>query len=155
MDELIPLDPKNSRFQSGAGITTYELAFLVKEEAESSIVTAALERCGATIINANPLSRIRLAYPIRHETQAFFGHVVFSLDPARISEVDEILRLDHSLLRYLTITPPIEMRSATPREEGYPAAMAPKEKAKPVVKPASGGMLSNEALEEKLEEILK
>lgn len=130
----------------------YEISFLVRQEGEAKEVVSALKRHGAEVSYEAPLNKIRLAYPIKRETSAYFGYVWFFAMPEAIAQVEHDLRLNKEVLRFLVVTDIVkktapekrEMREAPKSAPLAPVAALPKEKE-----------LTNEDLEKKLEEILK
>lgn len=124
----------------------YELAFLVNVAEAGAGVFEVLRKCGATLSFQSPINQIRLTYPIKKQLSAFFGYCHFSAAPEAVSKIKSELNLMPAVPRFLIITPPLKpaVRQAKPA--------APSSEAKP--KPELP-VLSNEALEEKLEEILK
>ena len=99
-----------------------------------------------------------LAYQIKKENEAYFGYLHFLANTDKIKNISDDLKLNQKVLRFLIITPPITkmMRMATPRiikKTFQPRAVERMEIKKP--SPAPTATLSNEALEKKLEEILK
>lgn len=144
-----------------------------------------LKKNDAEITSQGHLARQRLAYPIKKETHAIFGFLNFLLYPSAAAGFYHELRLDPRVLRFLLITPPVAKQSArygsairqasgvsagasesvrAPRvsraappaggPEGGPSPFDTKgEGPKKTESPAE--VLSNEALEKRLEEILQ
>jgi ribosomal protein S6 len=131
----------------------YELAFLLKNRDTESAVETLVKQHGGNIIFKSPVSETRLAYPIKKLQQAYFGYVYFMAMPNEVEKIMHDANLNQALLRVLVITPPVgkgpaSLRNARVERTG--------KKAEEVVAPAAvGGILTNEALEEKLSEILK
>ncbi len=125
----------------------YEIAFLLKEE-NNSIISPILKKRGFDILAENPLVKIRLAYPVKKESYAYFGCCHFEGEPGAIKELRADLKLNLEILRYLIITPPFVKE--------FSRKFAPeKEKSEKKVSLSSESILTNEALEKKIEEILK
>jgi len=112
-------------------------------------VKSALEKAGARINFEGQASRITLSYPIKKEREAHFGYFQFEVTPDKIKEIDEELKNSQEIIRFLTITPGYLKNRGKPQIFSRPRPSA--------VKPAEGKSLplSNEALEKKIEEILK
>lgn len=123
----------------------YEIAFLVKNPEEEKTVIDLINQYKGKVIQKSPLKELKLAYPIKKHITAYFGCVQFELLPADIEKVSQSLKLNSQILRYLAITPPIMKQEKR--------IMGVKEHIKPPA--VSQPVLTNEALEEKLEEILK
>lgn len=121
----------------------YEISYLLKTEEDAGLVVKVLSDLGADIVNESAISEIKLSYPIKKEVKAFFAHLHFSLDPELIIKLKDKLQLNSKILRFLIITPPFV--KSQPRREALEF------RAKPVEQPRVE--LSNDALEEKLEEI--
>jgi ribosomal protein S6 len=82
----------------------------VKDELEQIITKA-----GGTIIFSQQPERRRLSYAIKHQNQAFFGWIQFSLsDRQMLATLDEHLRLHADILRYvlLRLEPEEDKRTA-------------------------------------------
>jgi ribosomal protein S6 len=135
---------------------TYEIGFLATEEGGAQAVLEALKRRGAEVLLEGPVERISLAYPVRHQTGAYFGYAHFRVAPDAVPTIQADVRGHAAILRALIVTPPL-MRPK-PRWEGV------KTRPRPVVGdvpqqqpelPKSSLPLSNEALEKQIEEILK
>ena len=131
----------------------YEISFLLKSADLISEIDNALKIIQANISERGQLKDVRLAYPIQKHHSGFFGFYFFEADPATIADLRQSLTLNEKVLRFLIITPPIKKRQPyyprRPSSVGSePSIAAPR----PVQLPQ---VLSNEALEQKLEEILK
>ncbi len=123
----------------------YEISFLLKNEADHSALEKTLSEAGVSISYQEPLKEIRLTYPIKKHSSAYFGFDYFSADPAVIKGVSDTLTLKPEVLRFIIITPPVLRKI----KEGQGL------KAEPQIIEPQPSFLSNEALEQKLEEILK
>ncbi len=130
------------------GKKEYELAYLVEDEARVSAPKELVRAAGGEIRNEGQASRIRLAYPVKHQTEAFFGFLQFMLEPAGAKELEKSLNADNRILRSLIITPPPMKETRRPSE-------APAEGRPPRPQESRPMPLSNEALEKKIEEILQ
>ena len=131
-----------------------------KDENGQQEIIKTLESNQASIIDGSNISKISLAYQIKKERGAFFGYVHFMVNTDKIKNISDTLKLKQGVLRFLIITPPIAkmIRMATPRivKRMFQSRVAEKtEIKKPLPAPITTATLSNEALEKKLEEILK
>ena len=112
------------------------------------------------VVNKGQVKEIKLAYPIKKQTIAHFGFLQFKAVPDAVRGIVESLALNTSVLRTLVVSSPAKLEQKR-GELKFPRTRAPKEEVSvPVAVPfekrgGGGGMLSNEALEERLEEILK
>ncbi|MFH1188631.1 MAG: 30S ribosomal protein S6 [bacterium] len=133
------------------GTRAYEISFLLKSEEDVHIIVNYLSEIGGEIINEGIVSRIRLAYPIKKEHEAYFGFIHFTAVPLSIAKLDEALEIDAKVLRFLIVTPPFLKQarrrihtSVQKKEEG--------EKIEDTITAAPAD-ISNAALEEKIEEM--
>ncbi len=134
----------------------YEIGFMLKTE-DKSVVSQSLTNRGFALLTENPLEKIQLAYPIRKESYAYFGYSHFEGDPAAIKNLKDDLKLNPEILRYLIITPPFIKKPAW-RKPVSDRMLEETRFTPPAVKqdlPAESSILTNEALEKKIEEILK
>ncbi len=138
-------------------LKTYEIGFLTKEEDGVQEIANIINGHKATIINDGQIKKIQLSYPIEKQTAAYFGYLLFSLEPQSLAKLSDALKINSKILRFLIIIPttvkPLAP-SAGPVKKDYPIKPV-----KPVQqlqqKTSQPQTLSNEALERKLEEILK
>ncbi len=125
---------------------TYELAFVLATEDEEAAILRIFGAHHLEPITKSPITQIRLAYPIEKHETGYFGYYHFTAEPDVIQKLRQTLSLEAGILRLLIVTPPPKMSFPPPRTQVR----------EPQVKPAPREeVLSNEALEEKLEEILK
>lgn len=135
----------------------YEICYLLKDPAAEQEVLDLLKQFDGEIMHRGQLKEIRLAYPIKKQLSAHFGFLNFSCPPENVAKLSDALKLKPMVLRHMIISyvPPAEKKA--PEGEAQPKEMA-KDFGKPAkeVKPApASDILSNEALEKKLEEILQ
>jgi len=128
----------------------YELAFLLKEETDAPSLIEALKEMGAEVELEGPVRKIALTYEIKKEKSAYFGFVQFFMEPALAKSLEATLNLRAELLRFLLMTPPTAKGRPQPQ-----AANPQRPAAKPYEPKAVAPVLSNEALEKKIEEILR
>ncbi len=102
-----------------------------------------LKDMGLEIISEGGVTEMRLAYPIKKETRANFGYLHFGAEPRAANSLRDSLQLNTNVLRFLIVTPPF-IKIQSRREEGN-------YRVRPVVE--THPEISNDALEEKLEEI--
>lgn len=121
----------------------YEISCLLKAEEDIGLVIKDLSDLGSEIVDESAVSEIRLSYPIKKETKACFAYLHFNSDPKLIVKLRDTLQLNPRILRFLIITPPFIKNQ--PRRE----ILEFKEKSVELPRVE----LSNDALEEKLEEI--
>ncbi|KKU77186.1 MAG: 30S ribosomal protein S6 [Parcubacteria group bacterium GW2011_GWA2_47_8b] len=119
----------------------YEIAFLLSSLEAEKDLEGALRQNHAEFTYQKSATEQHLAYPIKKHNSAYFGFYNFKTEPANIKLIKDALALNANVLRFMIITPPVKIASAAPQ-------------ARPEKKPAAA-VVSNQALEEKLEEILK
>ena len=124
---------------------TYEISYLVKDSAGEQEVLKVLNQNQAEILRQGALSEIKLAYPIKKHQSAQFGFIQFASVPEGVAQIKSALSLNPLVLRVLVIS------ISKPTETQKPVARKPE----PEIKEAPSNVLSNEALEKRLEEILK
>ncbi len=129
----------------------YEIAFLLKSQDGVSVMENLLRQHGAEVSLKGPVTETRLAFPIKKFSQANFGYMHFIADASEVEKIVHDANLNQAILRVLVVTPPVGKMPS-----GRPARSEKSSKKSETAAPAAvGGMLTNEALEEKLEEILK
>lgn len=146
----------------------YELAFHITPTLEDADVQRArqeLEKIvtshgGAISFSKDP-ERIRLAYPIKHQSNAYFGYFNFDLDPGEsLNQIRDDVRLSPNVLRFLILKQKIEpkaskedlvRRLATAEKRRARATKSPD---KLSAKPETPKMEEAE-IEKKLEEIIE
>lgn len=142
----------------------YELGFLARTEEDAAHALALLQQHHVTVLFQGPAQKIKLAYPIKKETFAIFGYIHFSAPSSVLPVLQTDLNNNTHILRFLVITPPLrgmqdtrgEVSSSRRRDSSVRGKQKSAEQPAPVVqKPIREAELTNEALEKKLEEILK
>lgn len=131
----------------------YEVSFLAREEKGGGEVLHLLTQSGAEVFLEGPLEHITLAYKIQKEPSAYFGYFHFRISPEGIKPLRESLGMKPFILRFLIVSPPLEKPKSrwTPKERTKaPTETLGEKKKQPETLP-----LSNEALERRIEEILK
>jgi|YelNatPaOPRAMG01_1025707.scaffolds.fasta_scaffold10351_1 ribosomal protein S6 len=134
---------------------TYEISFLVKTEEEISGVVDFLKNHKAEIISEPVAKNITLAYEIKKNKEAVFVYLKFKATGEDVKLIEKDLNLANLVIRFLIIILPKEVY-VKPRSENQ----VEEKKAKPapvqhIQIKQSNASLSNEALEKKIEEILK
>lgn len=142
----------------------YEIDFLVKSEEDQEGIIKILKNFQLPVIGGGGISKIKLAYPIKKENFAYSGYLYFSGSSQNIGSLTDSLKNEPKILRFSIITKPIikeDERSAVERvfldKTRYLSESRQTQKVTPQLpkKPTGTEALSNEALEKKLEEILK
>jgi len=139
---------------------SYELGFLIDSEEDFAHVIKMLKESGVDVTFESPLQKVSLAYPIKKRITAHFGYVYFDADPSVAPKIEAGLRLDKKFVRFILLSPIIISKPAP--TGGYRGQKTRPEQ--PLEKPIQEEkhreaekqpVLSNEALEKTLEEILK
>ncbi|MEK7463009.1 MAG: 30S ribosomal protein S6 [Patescibacteria group bacterium] len=147
--------------KNSEGKKVYELAFLLKDPSSEKAVFDFLAQHKAVILNQSPINSMKLAYPIKKHLSGFFGAINLEADPENVKALSSSLNLSADVLRFLVIAVPNV--SAPQRGAGSPegrkkyseGSESRKMNKTESANSGSSSVLSNKALEEKLEEILK
>ena len=129
---------------------SYEIGFLIKEEKDVHSILDLLKRHGAEVNFEGPLKKLLLSYKIKNATEADFGDFRFTMDAGGVRDLNNDLKQNVAVLRFLIIHPAVKTtgtRTVSQRSEVLPRPS--------ISQPESSLPLSNEALEKKIEEILK
>jgi len=134
-------------------VRKYELGFLLLEE-DSPIVKNLLEKRNFSITEEGEIVKVNLAYPIKKIQSAFFNFIQFLANPAEIIEFQKDLKGEQTILRFILLNLPFKEG----QQSGGVAVLKsrgrqpfPKKDVKKPFEP----VLTNEALEKKIEEILQ
>ncbi len=143
----------------------YELAYLLKSEEDYKEILYSVNGAEIQIASEGQLSKIKLAYPIKKESFAYFGYLYLTANPESVKNLSEALRSNLKILRFLIfIKPPVKSPESIkpsrtrPSREPSEHAKTPESaifRPKAPTAPGRAQNLSNEALEKRLEEILK
>ncbi|MDP3725158.1 MAG: 30S ribosomal protein S6 [Nanoarchaeota archaeon] len=136
----------------------YEITYLAREEKDGPLLVGILAKHGVKIERENAPQKIQLAYPIKKELFAFLGVIRFQANPSGLLGLNTELLLEDRLLRYLITHPApeeAESRGGDPSREGHPSKKRSPEARRPFTVSSPSRALSNEALQEKIEEILQ
>jgi len=128
----------------------YELGYLVINPDDEPKILDLVKKSGGEVIDQRGITQVKLAYPIQKHESAHFGTCYFEADIPALEKINASLKSDLEILRFLIIS----RLAKSPQVE--------KDKSKDVQKPRTtqpqpqpAAAVTNEALEEKLEEILK
>ncbi len=157
-----------------SGLGHYEILFVVsnrftEEEAKTSIAKVEkiiTDNDGAVTLNEY-WGKKKLAYPIKHETYGYYQLLEFDLEGKSLSKLDEKLRLDHEILRFIIVVKKVKTETQIKKAEKIQAKIdskktaVAKEKAEKAsatevkkVKKVTKEKVNMENLDEKLEGIL-
>ena len=129
----------------------YELSFVTQSE-DAASVKALLAKHNAKVLNERPISKIQLAYKISKQGYGFMGTVEFLADAESTVALRKDLQLEKDILRGIVIKLK-EIKVGEAGAEGEKQAKGPSGPQK--LRNMFGSVLSNEALEKKIEEILQ
>lgn len=89
---------------------TYELTYVASDSLSddqvltlASEVTKQIESLGGVIIKEEPWGKRRLAYPINHRQFGYYITIQTHLDGPKVKELEQFLRLQTEVLRYLVV----------------------------------------------------
>lgn len=142
--------------KNSEGKKVYELAFLLKDPSSEKVVLDFLAQHKAVAISQAQINSIKLAYPIKKYLSAFFGVINLEAEPENMKALSSALNLSADVLRFLIIAIPnvsAKDRSSEGRKKYSEASESGKINKTEAT--GSSSVLSNKALEERLEEILK
>ncbi len=133
----------------------YDISFIQRSE-NVGVVRQIIEKYGGVILNEHPLVKLRLSYPIKKETQGFLGTIECTLPAESVRTVSSDVKLEHDILRFI-VNVQNKIKEAAPRSSEEGGLQQRKKRTIVPPKPKGGfnTILSNEALQEKLEEILQ
>ena len=137
----------------------YELSLLALSEQSAQDVGDVLDKMGLKVLANGQVRSMNLAYPMKKHKSAFFTYYQFQAKPEKVKDLDAQLKLKTEILRFLIVTPPIKKvaersRPVSVDNQIKDQSSKPFEKVEEKLK-AAPEILSNELLEQKLEEILQ
>lgn len=130
----------------------HEVTFLLKNEDISPIRRAA-QAAGLVIKNEDqPLAKVKLAYPIKKNNYAFLGNLSFNGEQEKLELFSRELKLESDVIRYMITRVdkalPASAKSLRNATSRHRFVSRPK-------KAVTESILTNEAIEKKIEEIMK
>lgn len=133
----------------------YELAYLLKLGETEAVIETALKDAGVTVTLKSPINQITLAYPIAKQNTALFGFYQMTMPSGEaVKMVTDALRHKEAIIRCLMVKLP-KVKPAPVRILPGAAPKAGEQKTPIMPTVTNIDSLSNEKLEETLEEILK
>jgi len=94
------------------GKKQYTISYLARTEADKESVLKSLKEVNALTLTEGRVSELKLAYPIKKQTSAFFGFIAFEVAPEAISKIDEQLKFEEGILRFLIVIAPARKLNA-------------------------------------------
>jgi ribosomal protein S6 len=139
----------------------YELALLVKNEADVAGVVALVGQHNGEGLSEPRAKRLGLAYEIKKQTEAVFASFTFMAYGDDVKALEGDLNNHQEVIRFMVIASPVASdQSASPvlppdrRVASRPSRPMMSSDSRDA-RPAPSRPLSNEALEKKIEEILQ
>ncbi|MDP3996052.1 MAG: 30S ribosomal protein S6 [bacterium] len=130
---------------------TYELTYLISSELTEeqakelqNKVSALIQGEEGLLIGGSLISKKRLAYAIKKQSQAYLVTTIFQLLPEKLANLEKALKTDGQILRYIILI-------KRPVKEVKKSRMFIEPK---IEKPKKEKKVELEAIEKKLEEIL-
>jgi len=143
----------------------YELSFWFSSRLEEKAIeqkfdnlSKQLEKSGALIIFSQSPQLKQLAYPVKKERNAYFGYIQFELSKDSLMRLEEGLRLNNDLIRFMVLNMKPKEEQKVPRSTFSKSVFKEQkskreEKVKDEFKEEK--VISLEELDKKLSEILK
>ncbi len=128
----------------------YEITFYTKEE-NAAPVKDAIRAHHGEVMEERPPEKVRFEFPVKKESFAFLGVFRAALAPEEVAPLTRALTLTPSVLRFLITTAKTIVEGS--REERKPVER--KRPPSPRVTSSEPEVLTNEAIEKKIEEILQ
>jgi ribosomal protein S6 len=134
----------------------YEIGVLVRKEDDVPEVRRVVEQHGGVFSSEFQAKKIALAYPIKHEEEAVFAFSRFAAEPTEVKQLEFDLENVSVVLRSL-ITIPFKISHREAVGAGKKRSQIPLRQTSSVQQSSAPAVhtLSNEALEKKIEEMLK
>lgn len=143
--------------------TNYELAFHLNPNLEEAKVREIKENTekiitsnGGVISYSKEPEKIRLSYEIKHHGNTYFGYVQFNLsDAAGLEELNEQLKLNPEVLRYLIIKLPSDLQKKQSMLKQVRMRERQEKRAQTKVVTPGESKKESKELDKKLEEIIE
>ncbi len=120
---------------------------MIEEQAKElqNKVSALIKDEGGLAIGGSLISKKRLAYPIKKQSQAYLVTDIFQLSPEKLADLEKTLKVETQILRYIILI-------KRPMREIKKSRMFIEPK---IEKPKKEKKVELKEIEKKLEEILK
>ena len=123
----------------------YEMSYLLnpevaedKVETETAELNKIISSSGGAIVDFLPAIKRRLAYPIKRQTQAYFGVVYFTIDEEGLNKIKKALTPHKKMIRFLILNEPLKPKIADAApvkpEESQPQAQSFDQKLESILK---------------------
>lgn len=84
-------------------MTTYEMTFLLNEEAELKNLKKLITDSDGRVVNEEPWGKKDLAYPIKKQSSALFYSFMIEIAENKVIDLRKKLNFNEKLLRYLLL----------------------------------------------------
>ena len=105
------------------GLREYELMYIVRPNMADEDVPNVTNRVdgmignlGGEVAENNPWGKRRLAYPIQDHEDGFYVVTRLRMDPNRIGELEELLRISDDVIRHILVNPQPPLKVEQPQE---------------------------------------
>lgn len=99
----------------------YELTYLISPEVSEKDLVSLQENIASFIqekegllTEVSPPAEKKLAYPIKKKERAFLASMIFQLKPERLKELEEKLKGEEKILRYLILLQKMPKKAPSP-----------------------------------------
>lgn len=148
---------KQANAEERENLEQYEITYLLKSE-DVAPVLSLVKKISESEEESRPLQKVQLEYPIKKENQAFIGSIKFVAEREGLAKLNKELGLDAGILRFIiTKRKTVKTRNIETednrkenRRRAGPEVVSRRRK-----DDETSNVLTNEALEKKIEEILK
>ena len=109
----------------------YELMVILNPEIDERQVPATLDKFlkvittdGGSIDNVDIWGKRRLAYEIRHQTEAFYFVITFEASAEALAETQRVLAITDGVMRFMAVNRVVGSSPAQPEETTHPPVEA-------------------------------
>ncbi len=117
-------EKNNQQTNNGVLIPGYETTFITRVELSEELleqiknkIVDTVKNFGGEVIWTEDWGKRRLAYPIQREKRGRYTYAVYSGKPGVVFEIERFLKIQESVLRYLTINLDKEFDPAAYRQK--------------------------------------
>lgn len=98
-------------------MSKYELTTILPNETTLNSASKFIDSVGGQIIREELVGKKKFAFPIKKLSSGVYHRIVFESEPNQIKAIDEALKHDSNVLRYLIVTQPLKAISAIKVDE--------------------------------------
>lgn len=148
---------KQANAEERENLEQYEITYLLKSEDVAPVLNL-VKKISESEEESRPLQKVQLEYLIKKESQAFIGSIRFVAEREGLAKLNKELALDAEILRFIiTKRKAVKTRNIETddnRKENR-RRVGPEVVSRRRKDDETSSVLTNEALEKKIEEILK